>query len=132
MNLELRHDRDASCFYRIASGSDANRSYCCRIVDTSWNGVANGLGFVGIVVFGLGFQSKSARTVSVREGASGVRSTNVCKSCGISEDARILAKRQILGSRIKVFDTMPRDVRDQCAGFRARPRFTPGFRGCND
>ncbi|KAF2571129.1 hypothetical protein F2Q70_00002343 [Brassica cretica] len=36
----------------------------------------------------------------------------------ISEDARILAKRQILGSRIKVFDTMPRDVRDQCAGFR--------------
>ncbi|KAF2604997.1 hypothetical protein F2Q70_00025776 [Brassica cretica] len=24
---------------------------------------------------------------------------------------------------------MPRDVRDQCAGFRARPRFTPGFRG---
>ncbi|KAF3543915.1 hypothetical protein DY000_02007213 [Brassica cretica] len=25
----------------------------------------------------------------------------VCKSCGISEDARILAKRQILGSRIK-------------------------------
>ena len=56
----------------------------------------------------------------------------VCKSCGISEDARILAKRQILGSRIKVFDTMPRDVRDQCAGFRARPRFTPGFRGCDD
>ncbi|KAF3555998.1 hypothetical protein F2Q69_00013825 [Brassica cretica] len=50
----------------------------------------------------------------------------------ISEDARILAKRQILGSRIKVFDTMPRDVRDQCAGFRERPRFTPGFRGCND
>ncbi|WZY72148.1 hypothetical protein YC2023_004388 [Brassica napus] len=31
-----------------------------------------------------------------------------------------------------VFDTMPRDVRDQCAGFRARPRFTPGFRGCDD
>ncbi|KAF3503949.1 hypothetical protein F2Q69_00043685 [Brassica cretica] len=57
---------------------------------------------------------------------------HVCKSCGISEDARILAKRQILGSRIKVFDTMPRDVRDQCAGFRARPRFTPGFRGCDD
>ncbi|KAF3537665.1 hypothetical protein F2Q69_00023354 [Brassica cretica] len=50
----------------------------------------------------------------------------------ISEDARILAKRQILGSRIKVFDTMPRDVRDQCAGFRARPRFTPGFRRCDD
>ncbi|KAF3560891.1 hypothetical protein DY000_02013746 [Brassica cretica] len=46
--------------------------------------------------------------------------------------ARILAKRQILGSRIKVFDTMPRDVRDECAGFRARPRFTPGFRGCDD
>ncbi|WZY87050.1 hypothetical protein YC2023_033434 [Brassica napus] len=31
-----------------------------------------------------------------------------------------------------VFDTMPRDVRDQCAGFRARPRFTPGFSGCDD
>ncbi|KAF3560916.1 hypothetical protein DY000_02015198 [Brassica cretica] len=46
--------------------------------------------------------------------------------------ARILAKRQILGSRIRVFDTMPRDVRDQCAEFWARPRFTPGFRGCDD
>ena len=56
----------------------------------------------------------------------------MCKSCRISEDARILAKRQILGSRIKVFDTMPRDVRDKCAGFRARPRFTPVFRGCDD
>ncbi|KAF2597964.1 hypothetical protein F2Q68_00011243 [Brassica cretica] len=42
----------------------------------------------------------------------------------ISEDARILAKRQILGSRIKVFDTMPRDVKDQCVGFRASPRFS--------
>ncbi|KAF3502356.1 hypothetical protein F2Q69_00042882 [Brassica cretica] len=60
------------------------------------------------------------------------RLEHLCKSCGISEDARILAKRQILGSRIKVFDTMPRDVRDQCAEFRARPRFTPGFRGCDD
>ncbi|KAF3523542.1 hypothetical protein F2Q69_00048517 [Brassica cretica] len=50
----------------------------------------------------------------------------------LSSNARILAKRQILGSRIKVFDTMPRDVRDQCAGFRARLRFTPGFRGCDD
>ena len=49
-----------------------------------------------------------------------------------SKDVGILAKRQILGSRIRVFDTMPRDVRDQCAGFRARPRFTPGFRGCDD
>ncbi|KAF3541276.1 hypothetical protein F2Q69_00021597 [Brassica cretica] len=60
------------------------------------------------------------------------RSVTTVYTCGISEDARILAKRQILGSRIKVFDTMPRDVRDQCAGFRARPRFTPGFRGCDD
>ncbi|WZZ86777.1 hypothetical protein YC2023_115356 [Brassica napus] len=49
---------------------------------------------------------------------------------GILYGSRILAKRQILGSRIKVLDIMPRDVRDQCAGFRARPRFTPGFRGC--
>ncbi|KAF2552533.1 hypothetical protein F2Q68_00034654 [Brassica cretica] len=40
----------------------------------------------------------------------------------LSSHARILAKRQILGSRIMVFDTIPRDVRDQCAGFRARPR----------
>ncbi|KAF3528247.1 hypothetical protein DY000_02039662 [Brassica cretica] len=31
---------------------------------------------------------------------------------------------------ISVFDTMPRDVRDQCAGFRARPRSNHGFRGC--
>ncbi|KAF3566480.1 hypothetical protein DY000_02014460 [Brassica cretica] len=58
--------------------------------------------------------------------------TRRCETCGISEDAQILAKRQIFGSRIKVFDTMPRDVRDQCAGFRARLRFTPGFRGCDD
>ncbi|WZZ27818.1 hypothetical protein YC2023_011219 [Brassica napus] len=29
---------------------------------------------------------------------------------------------------LRVFDTMPRDVRDQCAGFRARPRFTFGLR----
>ena len=50
------------------------------------------------------------------------------KLAGFSEDVRILAKRQILGSRIRVFDTMPRDVRDQCAGFRARPRFTFGLR----
>ncbi|WZZ15725.1 hypothetical protein YC2023_108814 [Brassica napus] len=28
----------------------------------------------------------------------------------------------------RVFDTMPRDVRDLCAGFRARPRFTFGLR----
>ncbi|KAF3530198.1 hypothetical protein DY000_02042339 [Brassica cretica] len=62
MNLELRHDRDASCLGRE--------------LDTSWNGVANGLGFVGIVGFGLGFQSKSARTVSMRESASVVRSTS--------------------------------------------------------
>nr|VDD23449.1 unnamed protein product [Brassica oleracea] len=53
------------------------------------------------------------------------RAVCMCGSCVVTELARILAKRQILGSRIKVFDTMPRDVRDQCAGFRARPRFTP-------
>ncbi|KAF2602821.1 hypothetical protein F2Q70_00027955 [Brassica cretica] len=40
---------------------------------TSWDASKNGLGFVG---FGLGFQSKSVRTVSGREGASVVRSTN--------------------------------------------------------
>ncbi|KAF3585442.1 hypothetical protein F2Q69_00027907 [Brassica cretica] len=31
-------------------------------------------------------------------------------SYGIYEDARISAKRQVLGSRIRVFDTMPRDL----------------------
>ncbi|KAF3517103.1 hypothetical protein DY000_02058562 [Brassica cretica] len=31
-----------------------------------------------------------------------------------------------------VFDTMPRDVRDQCDGFRARPRSNYGFKGCDD
>ena len=29
-----------------------------------------------------------------------------------------------MGSRIRVFDTMPRDVRDQCAGFRTRGLIT--------
>ncbi|WZY87051.1 hypothetical protein YC2023_033435 [Brassica napus] len=32
----------------------------------------------------------------------------------------------------QVFDTMPRDVRDQCAGFRARPRSNHGSRRCDD
>ena len=54
------------------------------------------------------------------------------KTRGISEDARILAKRQILESRIRVFDTMPRAVRDQCAGFKVRHRSNHGFRGCNN
>ncbi|KAF2577710.1 hypothetical protein F2Q68_00002137 [Brassica cretica] len=67
MNLELRHDRDASWLDQERLGAGADQ------VDTSWNGVANGLGFVG---FGLGFQSKSARSVYVREGVSLVRSTN--------------------------------------------------------
>ncbi|KAF3517799.1 hypothetical protein DY000_02060063 [Brassica cretica] len=56
----------------------------------------------------------------------------VPNSEGISEDARISAKRQVLGSRIRVLDTMPRDVRDQCVGFRVRPRSNHGFRGCDD
>ena len=51
------------------------------------------------------------------------------KTCEISEDARILAKRKFLEFRIKVFDTMPRDVRDQCDGFSVRPRSNHGFRG---
>ncbi|WZZ58384.1 hypothetical protein YC2023_058491 [Brassica napus] len=42
-------------------------------MNTSWNACKNKLGFVGLE---LGFQSKSARTVSVRKGASVVRSTN--------------------------------------------------------
>ena len=44
-------------------------------MNTNWNDCKNRLGFVGFG-FGLGFQSKSARTVSVREGASVIRSTN--------------------------------------------------------
>ncbi|KAF3510694.1 hypothetical protein F2Q69_00008928 [Brassica cretica] len=62
MNLELRHDRDAS--------------WTRAVLNASWNRVANRLGFVGIVGFGLWFQSKSARTVSLREGASVARSTS--------------------------------------------------------
>ncbi|KAF2547595.1 hypothetical protein F2Q70_00020668 [Brassica cretica] len=58
----------------MRAGWDA--SWTRAVLDASWNGVANGLGFVGIVGFGLGFQSKSALTVSVREGASEVRSTS--------------------------------------------------------
>ncbi|KAL0705937.1 hypothetical protein Bca4012_072362 [Brassica carinata] len=34
----------------------------------------------------------------------------------ISEDARISAKRQVLGSRIRVFDTMPRDLQISVMG----------------
>ncbi|WZZ15849.1 hypothetical protein YC2023_108938 [Brassica napus] len=68
----------------------------------------------------------------VRPGVEILKTCFPCVNLGISEDARILAKRQILGSRNMVFDTMPRDVRDQCAGFRERPRFNHGFRGCND
>ncbi|WZZ15713.1 hypothetical protein YC2023_108802 [Brassica napus] len=40
--------------------------------------------------------------------------------------------RRVTADGILVFDTMPRDVKDQCAGFTVRPRFTPGFRGCDD
>ncbi|KAF3596439.1 hypothetical protein DY000_02020389 [Brassica cretica] len=50
---------------RLRAGADR--------MNTSWNACKNRLGFVG---FGLGFQSISARTVSVREGASVVRLTN--------------------------------------------------------
>ncbi|KAF3603552.1 hypothetical protein F2Q69_00037586 [Brassica cretica] len=50
---------------RLRAGADR--------MNTSWNACKNILGFVG---FGLGFQGKSVRTVSVREGASVVRSTN--------------------------------------------------------
>ena len=49
-----------------------------------------------------------------------------------SEDAQISAKRHVLGSCIRVFDTMPKDVRDQCAEFRVRPRSNHGFRRCDD
>ncbi|KAF3573297.1 hypothetical protein F2Q69_00058428 [Brassica cretica] len=33
---------------------------------------------------------------------------------------------------LRVFDTLPRDVREQCAEFRARPRSNHGFKGCDD
>ncbi|WZZ77848.1 hypothetical protein YC2023_098420 [Brassica napus] len=42
-------------------------------------------------------------------GCRGKTTSSLCKLAGFSEDVRILAKRQILGSRIRVFDTMPRD-----------------------
>ncbi|KAF3557789.1 hypothetical protein F2Q69_00013661 [Brassica cretica] len=83
LRLETRaaDHRTGAVAVGIASGSDANGALerlgaGADQVDTSWNGVMNRLGFVGIVGFGLGFQSKSARTVSVREGASLVRSTS--------------------------------------------------------
>ena len=37
-----------------------------------------------------------------------------------------------MGSRSRVFDTMPRDVRDQCTEFMGRPRSNHGFRGCDE
>ncbi|KAF3601098.1 hypothetical protein F2Q69_00033916 [Brassica cretica] len=85
MNLELRHDRDASWLgrelawnangLRLETRAASIGSRAVLDVDTSWNRVVNGLGFVSIVGFGLGFQSKTVRTVSVREGASVIRST---------------------------------------------------------
>ncbi|WZZ70982.1 hypothetical protein YC2023_082352 [Brassica napus] len=61
-----------------------------------------------------------------------VREDYELSSRNLTLDARILAKRKFLGSRIRVFDTMPRDVRNQCARFRARSRSNHGFRGCDD
>ncbi|KAF3540799.1 hypothetical protein F2Q69_00022560 [Brassica cretica] len=46
------------------------------------------------------------------------RVSRSAKTRRIFEDARTLAKRQILESRIRMFDTMPRAVRDQCVGFK--------------
>ncbi|KAF3595341.1 hypothetical protein DY000_02020809 [Brassica cretica] len=57
----------------IGARADWDASCTRAVLDASWNGVVNGLGFFG---FGLGFQSKSARTVSVREGAWVVISTS--------------------------------------------------------
>ncbi|KAF3530990.1 hypothetical protein DY000_02040393 [Brassica cretica] len=87
----------------------------------SWSRVrsSSAIRRAGLVQFG-GWPSRSC-----------CRSSSAIRRAGrISEDARILAKRQSLGSRIRVFDTMPRDVRDQCDGFRARPspRYVLGLR----
>ncbi|KAF3602080.1 hypothetical protein F2Q69_00033917 [Brassica cretica] len=86
MNLELRHNRDASWLgrelawnangLRLETRAASIGSRAVLDVDTSWNRVVNGLGFVSIVGFGLGFQSKTMRIVSVREGASVIRSTS--------------------------------------------------------
>ncbi|KAF3535889.1 hypothetical protein F2Q69_00020330 [Brassica cretica] len=60
MNLDLRHNRDASWL-----GRELYTSCTRAVLDASWNGVANGLGFVRIVGFGLGFQSKLAHCICV-------------------------------------------------------------------
>ncbi|WZZ59514.1 hypothetical protein YC2023_059621 [Brassica napus] len=88
---------------------------------------------LGVKVRMTSFPARPLRSSFYVEVIRRVLADGILYGCrGKTTNARILAKRQILGSRIKVFDTMPRDVRDQCAGFRARPRFTPGFRGCDD
>ncbi|KAF2620670.1 hypothetical protein F2Q68_00039309 [Brassica cretica] len=47
------------------------------------------------------------------------------------EDYELSSRNLTLGELL-VFDTMPKDVRDQCAEFRVRPRSNHGFRRCDD
>ncbi|KAF3560538.1 hypothetical protein DY000_02016352 [Brassica cretica] len=52
---------------------------------------------------------------------------------GVREDYELSSRRLTLCELLYlVFDTMPRDVRDQCAGFRIRRRSNHGFMGCDD
>nr|VDC96426.1 unnamed protein product [Brassica oleracea] len=60
---------------------------------------------------------------------NGMKAPCSVKLTHLAKDARILVKRKILGSSIRVFDTMPRDVRDQCAEDRARPSLA-WLQGC--
>ncbi|KAF3532554.1 hypothetical protein DY000_02041407 [Brassica cretica] len=79
----------------------------------------------------------------VRPRADAAEVLQVAGQCSIAawEDYELSSRNLTLCTAIsvicfesfpQVFDTMPRDVRDQCVGFRARPRSNHGFRGCDD
>ncbi|WZZ51310.1 hypothetical protein YC2023_051417 [Brassica napus] len=54
----------------------------------------------------------------------------ILKTCFPREDYELSSRNLTLSELLySVFDTMPRDVRDQCAGFRARPRFNHSLGG---
>ncbi|WZY72505.1 hypothetical protein YC2023_004745 [Brassica napus] len=57
----------------------------------------------------------------------------ILKTCFPREDYEFSSRNLSLCELLySVFDTMPSDIRDQCAGFRARPRSNHGFRWCDD
>uniref|UniRef100_A0A0D3BGX3 Uncharacterized protein n=1 Tax=Brassica oleracea var. oleracea TaxID=109376 RepID=A0A0D3BGX3_BRAOL len=51
----------------------------------------------------------------------------ILKTCFPREDYELSSR-----NLTRVFDTMPRDVRDQCTEFMGRPRSNHGFRGCDE